>query len=221
MATIFFAWELGAGLGHVSPLQPVIDELARRGHRVFVALRHVSRATMVFQEPGVRVVQAPYLVQRAPRSFKQQFTFAHILHNIGFHDVADLRARTDAWAALYELINPDVIVFDHSPTALLASARREVKRLTIGTGFCCPPHCEWFPNWRPSVKRDPRQLRQDESRVRDVVNELLATWRRPPLNSLSELYARVDDTVLTTFPELDHYQPPREADYWGTLPAAG
>lgn len=219
MATILITWELGAGLGHVSPLQPVVDALAQQGHRVVVALRQVSHATMVFQHPSVRVVQAPYLVQRVTRPFKLQFTFAHILHNVGFDDARELRARTTAWEALYEMVAPDVIVFDHSPTALLASWQRQVSRLTIGTGFTCPPACQWLPNWRPTAPCDVEQLHREESQVTRHVNQLLLDWNRPPLACLSELYARVDDTVLTTFPELDHFQPPRDGEYWGTLPS--
>lgn len=192
MATILITWELGSGLGHVSPLQPVVDALALQGHRVVVALRQVSHATMVFQHPNVRIVQAPYLAQRIPCPFKLQCNFAHILHNIGFNDVRELRARTTAWETLYEFVNPDVIVFDHSPTALLASWQRQVARLTIGTGFTCPPSCQWLPNWRPSTEPDPEVLHRDESRVTHRMNELLVEWHRPPLESLTELYARVD-----------------------------
>ena len=53
------------------------------------------------------------------------------------------------------------------------------------------------------------------------VNELMIAWRQPPFSTLSELYARVDETILTTFPELDHFQPPRNKEYWGVLPSIG
>ena len=218
MATILMAWELGGGLGHVSPLQPIADALAQRGHRVVVALRQVSRSTMVFKHPNVRVVQAPYLAQRVAQPYKTQHHFAHILHNVGFDDARDLQARATAWETLYEMVKPDAILFDHSPTALLASWQRDVVRITFGTGFTCPPLCQWLPDWRPGTQSNSEQLQQEEGKVTQVINQLLVEWKRPPLTCLTELYARVDETVLTTFAELDHYQLPRSGDYWGTLP---
>ena len=73
MATVLVAWELGAGLGHVSPLQPIVDQLVRRGHQVWLALRNVNGATMIF-DPAVRVLQAPIRTEKVKRPCKQQAT---------------------------------------------------------------------------------------------------------------------------------------------------
>ena len=60
MATVLFAWESGGGLGHMVQMLPLAAQLARRGHRVCVALRHLSTAAAeVFGRAGVRFVQAP------------------------------------------------------------------------------------------------------------------------------------------------------------------
>lgn len=44
MATVLVTWELGGGLGHLLPLEPLVRGLSERGHRVAVALRDLSRA---------------------------------------------------------------------------------------------------------------------------------------------------------------------------------
>ena len=218
MATILVTWELGGGLGHVSRLQQVVDELARRGHDVCLALRNVNHATMMF-DPAVRVLQAPFRVGRVSQPYRRQANFAHLLHNVGFDCLEDLRARTHAWETLYRLVSPDVILFDHSPTALLASWQRDVARITIGTGFCCPPRVDSLPDWRPKGDSDTAELRASESAVLSRANQLMEEWGQEPFPALADLYARVDEAVLTTFPELDHYQPPRPGRYWGTLPS--
>lgn len=218
MATILIAWELGGGLGHVSPLQGVVETLAQRGHRVVLALRQVTAATMLFRHPRIRVVQAPILTHKVQRPLGVQTTFAHILHNVGLDNVEDLQARCAAWETLYELVDPDLVMFDHSPTALLASWRRNVARVCFGVGFVCPPACRQLPAWRKCPPRQAARLQRAERQVLRNINQLRHRWHQPEFRWLSQLYSSVDETVVTTFAELDHFRLPRHQDYWGTLP---
>jgi hypothetical protein len=69
------------------------------------------------------------------------------------------------------------------------------------------------------LKNDPLRLEQDEERVRRAMNELLAGWCQPPLARATELYSRLDVTLLNTFAELDHFGSRADATYWGTCPS--
>src|SRR4051812_21416649 len=121
MATILFAWELGGGLGHLMQMRPLAEALAGRGHRVHVALRHLCRsAGQVFGRAGVRFHQAPFR-SRGQLRFRRTPSFAHLLANVGFGDKYELFPVASAWRHLLESVAPDVVLFDHSPTALLAS----------------------------------------------------------------------------------------------------
>ena len=42
MSTILFAWELGAGLGHVMELAPLVNSASAKGHRVYASMRELS-----------------------------------------------------------------------------------------------------------------------------------------------------------------------------------
>jgi len=64
MANILLAWELGGGLGHLSALRPMVTGLAEKGHRVFAALRDLSRADRMFGAVEVSFLQAPFRSRR-------------------------------------------------------------------------------------------------------------------------------------------------------------
>src|SRR5688572_19015632 len=205
MGCVLFAWELGAGLGHLNQILPLADGLAKAGHRVFVALRDLSGAQGVFARTGVCYLQAP-IHHRPPRTgLRRTLNFAHLLFNVGFADDHTLLGLASAWRNLYRLVRPDLIVFDHSPAALLASRGGPARRIVIGSGFCCPPDHDPMPSLRPWAAVDGERLRADERPILDRVNRLLAFWKQPPLTRLGQLYSDVDDTFLTTFAELDHF----------------
>jgi hypothetical protein len=104
-----------------------------------------------------------------------------------------------------ELAEPDLIVCDHSPTALLAARGLPARKAIIGTGFFCPPdECPMgdMRHWLPKAEE---RLRQDEEHVLANANGVLAAWGQPPLEQLSRLFCDVDETFLVTLPELDHF----------------
>ncbi|HUT10128.1 MAG TPA: hypothetical protein VMY42_06500 [Thermoguttaceae bacterium] len=220
MATVLVAWELGGGLGHLVPLLPLVRGLCERGHRVFAALKDLPRAGAVFDDAGVSFLQAPLRTGRVRNHIERPRTFAHILHNVGFSDSGELRTLAEAWRHLFDYVQPDLILFDHSPTALLAARTHHARRAVIGIPFACPPDAHPFPDLRPGLG-DPCDLRRDEDLVLDRVNKVLASWHQPQLTRLSQLYHPVDETFLTTFQELDHYPTRKGSQYWGVWPLAG
>jgi hypothetical protein len=219
MATILVTWELGLAMGYVGVTRPLIDQLIGQGHRVVAALKDVTQATNLSRDAAVQCLQAPIRLNAVGEPFRLPSTFAHILHNAGFSSADELRPTVNAWRALYDLVRPDLIVFQHSPTAILASHGYDVRRINIGTGFCCPPDREPLPDWRPYLKNDAERLHHDEQSVRSVANELLASWNKRPFDRLTDLYQRDMTTVLSTFAELDHFGPRAGGDYWGTWSA--
>jgi hypothetical protein len=203
--TVLFVWECGAGMGHLVRIRPIADELRRRGNRVFVAARDVARAAAIFEGGGIRLLAAPFKLGRPVEGPAMPCSFAHILHNVGWDNTAGLGGLVDAWRAIYDLVKPDVIVFDHSPTALLAARGFAAGRVVMGAGFCCPPDQSPLPNLRPWEAIDPTKLAADEAAVLRRANNVLAQRRWPELERLGRLFSEVDDTLLTTIRELDHY----------------
>ena len=219
MATFFFAWELGGGLGHVLPFRPVAQALIAKGHRVVAALRDQTHAVRAFGDLPIRCLPAPHKSWRTDDRIEPLLTFAHILHNTGWSRVDDLKKLTAAWRTVLDDVRPDVVICDHSPTMLLALRGRGIKHATFGTGFFCPPDRTPLPNLSLFVNGNPIKLRRDESHVFQVANEVLCASGQPTLLHLTQLYAEADDRVLTTFAELDHYperKPGRYSGWWPT-----
>jgi hypothetical protein len=155
-------------------------------------------------------------------------TFAQMLGNVGFCSYHALLAHACAWRNLFRLVKPDLMDFDHAPAALLASRGIEVRRVLIGSGFCCPPDVTQVDDavagepWavlRPAVATElgAERLREDEARVLECTNRVLAALKQPPLERLGQLYSEVDESLLTSFPELDHFPQRRRAGYWGPV----
>jgi UDP:flavonoid glycosyltransferase YjiC (YdhE family) len=208
-------WELGGGWGHLAPLALLAKGLRARGHKIVAVLKDLSQAHKVFPAGPVALLQAPIRSAPPANSIRRPYNFAHILHNIGFADVVELETMIRAWRYLFELQRPNLVLFDHSPTALLAACGLPFRRAVIGTGFCCPPDISPLPELRPLTRSDPPELRNIESKVLANINAVLSRLGQPALQRLTQLYSEVDHTYLTTLQELDHYPQRGQSHYYG------
>jgi hypothetical protein len=220
MATVLLAWELGGGLGHLVNLLPLAKGLSERGHCVVAALRELSFAEKVFGDIDIRYFQTPAFA-RPPQPIDPIRNFAQILYNNGFHDPAALQFIAKAWRNLYSYVKPDLIVFDHSPIALLAARGWDTKKALIGTGFFCPIDEYPLTDLRPWLSDAREKLEKDEEYVCSAANRTIASLGGKPLEHLARLYYDIDENFLVTFPELDHYGIRREARYYGSWTDVG
>lgn len=216
MPTALLAWELGAGVGHCVNLAPIARELVAREWNVWVVARDVTVAERVLRPAAVRYLSAPVLLAKPTQPVSPTRNFAHILHNVGFGSDHQLGVLLAAWWNLMEMIQPDVLVCEHAPAALVASRRYDVRRVVLGTGFFSPPDERPLPEIRywapPPADGNSEQIEQG---VLDRINRLVEHTGAAPFDRLSQVYAEVDANFLLTFSELDHYPNRRGADYWG------
>jgi hypothetical protein len=206
MAKILFAWELGAGLGHCVKAAPIAAGLIARGHSVYFAARNIVTARQVCGDLPIVYLPAPQLVGRTPGAVRQTFTFAHILHNAGFGDDAQLGALVANWRNLIELIKPAAVLCEHAPSALLASRCERVPRFVMGTGFSLPPKVSPWPDLRPVATATVDELVCHEMQLLERANRILDAAGAERLNSISQIYEDVEGRFLTTFAELDHHR---------------
>ncbi|RLC27831.1 MAG: hypothetical protein DRH56_01620 [Deltaproteobacteria bacterium] len=219
MARLLFAWELGWQLSHLSNIEMIVRPLVGKGHEIAVAARELQGAHEFFSGIVLQYYQSPFKQGKGP-VLSEYLSYAHLLYTSGYADPRELAVLLSAWFGIIGSFRPDVIVFDHSPTALLASRAFDVRRVLIGSGFLVPP-TEPLLGILPDIPRTPeilKKLEADERIVLRTVNQAVSPYGLAPLSRLSDIYSPVDESFLLTFPELDPFGVRESADYYGVWP---
>ena len=212
MARIVMCWELGGDLGHVARMKPLAESLHARGHAVSFIVRETIGAERLLDPVKFRWLQAPIQADPVRPGKLPTLNFTHVMYNCGFHDARALLGRLRAWRNLFDALGADVLVFDHSPTALLASLGHRARRILLGTGFGVPPMTYPLPAFLAGT--DEALLKTEEDAVTARINEALAEFGAQTIGHVAELYA-ADSKVLFTLKELDHYGARDDVVYWG------
>ena len=215
MGRIVFAWEFGGGLGHIQYDLPLAKKLQERGNDVICIMKHVIDAGRILGKHGIKVIQAP-VWQVKVKKLDNTFNYAETLFNQGYLAEGGLSSMAKSWRNLYDFIKPDLLIADHAPTALIAARGLGIKTIMYGTGFFAPPIRNPMPSIIPWIKPPEGLLEYSEKEAARVINQVLSELEAPKITFLAELFA-VDENVLATFKELDHYQTREEARYWGPV----
>ena len=215
MSRIVYAWELGAGYGHLAAFLPLAKALRAAGHEVIFVIKELTHAETLLGQQGFDYVQAP-LWQLQLDALTHPINYAEILFKVGYLSKPGVAGLVKAWRKQLALLQPDLLIVDHAPTALLASRGASYKRLTLGSGFYAPPQITPMPSIRPEVNPTQSKLLETENLALSVINSVAQELALPPLQVLSDLFT-VDLGLLCTFPELDLYPQRGTADYVGPM----
>ncbi|HJP35779.1 MAG TPA: hypothetical protein QF901_07290 [Gammaproteobacteria bacterium] len=219
MARICFTWELGQGFGHLVPYLNIIRRLVERGDEVAFLARDAKRADTVFAGLPIHIEQIVPGITPADKSLPQLRSYAEILHNVGFYAPDPLARQVQPWLEKFTTLAPDVLIVDHSPTALLANRIFGRPLISAGTGFTVPPRSSPMKAMRYWNLSQPAGMVDNERSVLDVTNAVLRRAGAPQLAAVSDLLA-ADVEWLLSFAELDHYGVREGARYLGRFPAA-
>jgi UDP:flavonoid glycosyltransferase YjiC (YdhE family) len=209
MAKIEFAWELGAGTGHVTTLLPVAAAMKRRGHEVRFFLRDLSAGADLEGARDIPREGAP--IWTGPATVEAPLNFGEILLNFGYHDAPQHKALVDAWRE--RLQGSQAVVANVAPAAHLAARTLGIPSFEISQGFHAPPPGMPSPplrHWEPAPRA---RLEASDRRVLQVINTVLAGYGARPITTLGELFA--GRLMLLTYPELDIYPERGPSDYYG------
>lgn len=201
MPTYLLACELSSMPGYDTLLAPVARQLREAGCGVVVAARDVAIARQEFGEQ-FGIVAAPTKVRQA--SVVAPVCFAELLQLVGFAASEELLGMVAAWREIMARIQADVVVVEHSPTALLAARSCGCPAVVLGDAFCNPPPLAPLPPF-VSQQRTPaieQRYRVAEQHVTATANQVLDHFSARRLATLSSLYHDVSLNLQNSYPEL-------------------
>lgn len=204
-----FAWELGAGTGHVATLHPIALALKARGHAVRFLQRKVDAGADLEGAAGIPREPAP--VWAGPMPYPDPLNFGEILHNFGYAAESSLRPLVEAWRE--RLAGSGMVIANVAPAAHLAARTLAIASLEISQGFHIPPPAmptAPLRDWEPAPRA---RLEAADRRVLGAMNRVLDAHGAAPLATIGELFA--GRALLLTYPELDIYPERGPAQYFG------
>ena len=202
---MLFAWELGGGLGHLGRLAPWIRHFTSRGIEPMLAVRDLHAAAQVPAFAVPLVSQAPFLPYGPFKAGFNATSYPEILLEAGFGNAATLDFLVRAWQTLFRLGQVDALVADFSPVALLAARLARIPILHLGDGFTVPPDDNGHRTFNSVGANADSRIRDASERLLACANTVLQGGGAAPLQSVADLHVAAD-TVLATYPELDHYR---------------
>lgn len=217
MLRVLLIWELGGGFGHYSTLLPVADAFARRQCRPYLSLQDLASSQYIIANSPFTILQSPlWLHMPTNTSSTPLSSYSDILKTFGFLNPTELTGIVKAWRGMYEIIEPDLLVFNHAPTALLAARGMNIPKVTLGSGFFVPPKTDPFTPFHYWRQNNIEKQKMQELQILSSVNQVLDKISVPVMSSLQELFD-VDYNVITSFPEYDHYPSRINAEYAGPI----
>lgn len=210
MSHIHLCWELGGGLGHAGRLKMLAQALLARGHRVTMSLRDLMHTHAVLADLDVPKLQAPVWLHKA-QGLPPSASLAEIAFHCGYLQPTALRGMVAGWRDLYALLQPDLVVGDYAPTALLAARSMGLPTASVSSGFSSPPPGRALPAFQPAP---PERLAASEARMLATANALLAEYGAQPFAHAADVFTG-DLPLLCTWPELDPYEQRGAAQWLG------
>ncbi len=216
--SILYAWEFGAGLGHLGVFLPLARALRDEGHEVHWMVTQPAVVGDFLADEGFTWLAAPTLPEVARPG--PPLTYADILLRFGYADPRSLFGLVGAWREAMRLTGARMVLADHAPTAVLAARTMRLPVMLFSNGFTVPPRRSPLPNMRPWTPVLEQTIGQLDSAALHTANAVLTRHQCPRMGRLADLFD-VAEAALLTFPELDHYTDRGPARYWGSLPSAG
>jgi hypothetical protein len=223
MARVLCVWEQGTNLGHLSHLRAPMQVAQALGHELTLAARELHRIPEVLTGLRFGLVQAPFK-QNVPRVNAEAIQcYAELLATQCFSSSRELLMYVTAWQSIFAACRPDIVFFEHSPTALVAAWAYGFRKVVVGSGFTVP-RTDGRDNLLqpfPTASAAPEALAQyvlHEQQLLALINQVFAEQGAPAMKSLAALYTQAPVHALMTVPAADCFGPRPNGHYLGVPP---
>ncbi|WP_323816508.1 glycosyltransferase [Cellvibrio sp. NN19] len=203
MRKILFCWELGEDYGYLGKILALTKQFSEDPIHFFVVSKNLSATSKIEWPSNVKFIQAPICLQANPLSLKAS-SFAEILFYKGYDSHRHLRILSDAWLTIFEAINPDVILFDYAPTALLAASGLTTPKIIIGNPYLTPPPGSSVINLTPGIGFDEHRANDIHQAVIRNINLVKREYLSPAIQAIGDLFT-ADATYLSGYSETDYF----------------
>lgn len=198
---VLYAWEVGAGFGHVELFAPLGKALEANGCHVLACVQNPAAA----QRAGLtHARQAPKRLV-LPSDARYGCHASIIKWNGGFLDASNLHAVVANWLKIFEEEGTELVIGDFAAAAMLAARIAGIRRVSFDTGFFTPALDCPFPCMAFEEPDDHQVLRDTEADILSVANQVLREFGGAPLHAFAELFA-ADQTYFAHHAALDVFQ---------------
>ena len=213
MARILFGWELGFGFGHIANLLPVAKALANMGHEPVFVLRDVVGTWPLMRDAGFSVLPSPVFFNRPHFTDGATRSYADLLARHGYDDPEALEPIVRAWRELLAVIQPELVVAEHSPSLCVACVGR-IPVVNLGTGFTIPYAADGRFADLDSDATELVPIARINSTISTVLHRLGQDTPNPAIAAVLG-----DEQLAIVIKELDPYQQERSQASLGPLTA--
>lgn len=223
MARVLCVWEQGTNLGHLSHLRTPLQVAQELGHELTLAARELHRIPEVLLGLRLDVWQAPFKQNVPQVSVDAVQCYAQLLATQCFSSSQELLLYVCAWRSIFDACRPDIVFFEHSPTALVAAWAYGFRKVVIGSGFTVPRTddndslLQLFPTARTAPEAVAHYA-QHEQQLLALINQVHTELGAPAMDNLAALYTQAPVHALMTVPTADCFGLRPSGQYLGVQP---
>lgn len=223
MSNVVLVWELGSELGHVSRLNVLAHELAQRGHQVTCVLSDPGQFCRISAPdcpPPFKVLPGPAWPAETWKLSREPANISEVLLAVGYHEAGALAHMIESWRRVLAPLNPDIIIYDYAPTALLATRDDSCLKVGLDDPFTKPPNTSPLPSFNQDPKVSLPNLAISEQKLLTAINLALHQCGIPEIEQVYEVF-ETQLSFLLSIPELDPFSELRgTVEYAGLMDAS-